>query len=345
MKKVFIIAGSILAVLLLLAVLFISLGYHKFMSVEAVEYDPELEILIGGGGNSIILTSEDGATALVVDTKMGPAAKEMRKKVMAKKEIIVVNTHVHRDHVGGNALYAGATIIAGAYSKEQWASLAGKNRYPDSTVNVGEEKVLRVGSETVHIRNTGQAHTWNDAVVYLEKRKLLVTGDIVFLGRHPVLFAQGGSNVASWINVLDSLYNRYEIKTLVPGHGAVSDKSALLNMREYFAAIRDAIDDPQRLSSLREKYKEYSSVPGMSGFGKTVEFIRNEKRRKYFYVLTIFPQAVLLLDRSPISISGKFKVYSNCGQGERAFIWPLWLKNIADRRKASSRSSSLTLRA
>jgi glyoxylase-like metal-dependent hydrolase (beta-lactamase superfamily II) len=278
MKKKLIIAGSIFALLVLLCGVFIFVGYQKFMSVEAIEYDPELEILIGGGGNSIILTAEDGFQALVVDTKMGSAAKQMSRRLNPKiRQITIVNTHFHADHIGGNALYPGAKLIAGEYPKEQWATMTKNGRYPDKTVKPGEEEVMTVGSETVHIRNMGNAHTTNDCIVYLEKRKLLVTGDIIFLNRHPVLFAQNGCNVASWINVLDTLYNRYEIKTLVPGHGGVSDKNALVTMKEYFASIRGAIGDEQKLAALRGKYRKYTSFPGMSGFDKTVEFIKNEK--------------------------------------------------------------------
>ncbi len=279
MKKTLIITSAVVGAIVIVCGLFIFIGYQKFMSIDAVEYDPELEILFGGGGNSIILTAEDGLTAFVVDTKMGSAAKAMRKKVKVKG-ILVINTHAHQDHIGGNGLYPDAKLIAGAYTKEQWESGAGKSRYPDETIKPGEEKILRIGSEIVHIRNMGNAHTSNDVVVYLEKRKLLVTGDIVFLNKHPVLFAKSGCKVASWVNVLDSLYNRYDIKALVPGHGDVSDKNALISMRDYFTDIRDAVGDASKLAVLKKKYKAYSSVPGMSSFEKTIAFIKNEQGNK-----------------------------------------------------------------
>ena len=57
-------------------------------------------------------------------------------------------------------------------------------------VKVGEEITFPVGTETVHVRNMGVAHTTNDAVVYLQNRKMLIAGDILFLGRHPVLVAK-----------------------------------------------------------------------------------------------------------------------------------------------------------
>ncbi len=279
MKKYLIIAGFAIVVVMCVAGISFRKIYRHFMAVETVRYDPQLTIYLGGGGNSIVLTSEDGSKALVVDTKMGGAAKKLRDAVRAK-DITVVNTHLHRDHTGGNTLYPDAKIISGAYTQEQWKANANDNRYPDETVKPNEEIVEKVGTETVHIRNMGQAHTWNDIVVYCENRKLLVTGDIVFIAMHPVLFTKTGANVASWVAVLDSLNNRYQVKALVPGHGKVSDQSALLTMMDYFVSIGEAIGSAEKQAVLKQKYRGYFKVPGMSGLEKTLAFIENERKNK-----------------------------------------------------------------
>ena len=255
----------------------ILVGYRKFMNVETIEFDPHLEIFLGGGGNSLVLTSEDGSLALVVDTKLASAARFMRKHVKAQN-IIVVNTHAHDDHTGGNRLYGGARFISGAYTLDQWKRLAPKQAYPQETVKPGEEMTLQVGSEIVHLRNMGAAHTTNDLVVYLEHRQLLMTGDLVFLNRHPVLSAASGCTVSGWISAIDSLSALYSIKTLLPGHGEVSDKSALPAMKEYFVSIRDARDNPARLKELKKKYSNYSSVPAMADFKKTLAYIKKETK-------------------------------------------------------------------
>ena len=72
------------------------------MKVETIQYDPQLTIYLGGGGNSVVLTSEDGSAAFIVDTKMRGAAEMLRDKIKAK-DITIVNTHDHFDHVGGNS--------------------------------------------------------------------------------------------------------------------------------------------------------------------------------------------------------------------------------------------------
>jgi glyoxylase-like metal-dependent hydrolase (beta-lactamase superfamily II) len=277
MKKTLIIIALIVVVIIAIGGICFRPFYQKFFAVETITYDPQLTIYIGGGGNSIVFTSEDGAKALIVDTKMKGAAKDLLKSVKAG-EIIIVNTHSHYDHSGGNSLYPSAKIIAGAYTREQWNIDSDKSRYPDILLKSGEEKVIRIGSEKVHIRNMGQAHTLNDVVVYCENRKLLATGDIVFLDMHPALLTKSGSNVKLWVGVLNDLYSRYNVKILVPGHGKVSDRNGLVAMKDYFVSIGDSIGNPEMQTVLKKKYKDYFAIPFMSGYDKTMKFIENEKK-------------------------------------------------------------------
>jgi glyoxylase-like metal-dependent hydrolase (beta-lactamase superfamily II) len=279
-KKNLIIAGAVLAVIVLSCAILIVIGYNKYMTLETVQIDPRMKVYLGGGGNSVVLTSKSGDSALVVDAKMGTAAEKMRKQVSAR-DIIVVNTHAHMDHTSGNTLYPGALVIAGAYTKEEWAQFGKKARYPDEIVETGKEMIIKIDDETVHVRNMGAAHTSNDVVVYFENRKLLMTGDIVFLGMHPALFPEKGTVVGTWLHALDTLPALFAIEKLVPGHGPLSDGSALGTMKEYFTSIRDAIGNDALLDDLKnKKYKGYYSMPGMSGFDITVKTIADEMKKQ-----------------------------------------------------------------
>jgi cyclase len=199
---------------------------------------------------------------------------------MIKAEVVmVVNTHAHKDHSGGNSIFPGTQLIAGSYTREQWEQLAGDASYPEETIEPGREKHVYFDDEMVRIRNMGSAHSWNDCVVYLKNRKLLMTGDLVFVDMHPALFTEKGTSVGAWIAVLDTLPALFDIKTVVPGHGQKSGKVALRTMKEYFTSIRDALGEPTALKKLKDGYSSYYSLPGMSSFDITVTTLNAEKKQ------------------------------------------------------------------
>ncbi len=274
MKKALIIAAVILALVITAGGIFLYNMYQDMMVMEIIKTDPQLTIITGGGSNSIILTSEDGSGALVVDAKMFAGSKKLSGLVSAK-DITLVITHNHPDHIQGISQFPSAKIISGSYPKDKWDTMF-SNRLPDISIKHGDEKIIKIGKETVHIRNMGQGHSTNDVIVYLENRRLLVTGDLVFINMHPVL-AGGETKVSSWIEFLDRL-NKYDIKTLVPGHGKVMDKSALKIMKDYFTSIIDAGGDKKKLNELKLKYKDYTSLPGNLSFDMNADFIGKEMK-------------------------------------------------------------------
>jgi glyoxylase-like metal-dependent hydrolase (beta-lactamase superfamily II) len=275
MKKILIIAGSLLVFALAIAAIYIYPTYKWVNTVETVNYDPRLT-LYSGGGNSVVLTSEDNSQALIVDTKMMSGARKLREKVTAP-EIIIVNTHAHFDHAGGNGLYPNAKIIAGDYTQAQWALESQKAKYPDELVKPGQEKILQFGDEIVHIRNMGQAHTTSDVVVYLEKRKMLITGDLALNGLAPPQYTRSKCNTQLWIAALEDLMKRCDIATVIPGHGALSDKKTLSRMKDYFISIRNAIGDREKLTSIKKEFSDFKPFLNFASFDKSVEFMKNEK--------------------------------------------------------------------
>ena len=133
-----------------------------------------------------------------------------------------------------------------------------------------EEYEITLGNEVAIIKNMGQAHTSHDLIVYLTKRKILITGDTLFVNRHPAIFESQGSDADKWIEVLNVLIKVYPGAVVIPGHGDISDESAIVAFKEYFEDIKNAVGDKTQIKDLRKKYKHLSNIPFMSGFDKTL---------------------------------------------------------------------------
>jgi len=276
MKKVILGILTLLIVLVVVIAVFIGPSLNRLLSSSVERFDANLTIFLGSGGNSIVLKSGDNTEILIVDTKMAGGAKKLREHVDAISDnarITVVNTHFHSDHTGGNKNYPEAQFLIGAHDR-----IPEENQgYNVDHILMGEERILSIGSETVHVRSMGRGHTWNDVIVYLKNRKLLVTGDLIFNGWHPALLKADGCSVQEWTHALTRLIQDFDVQVLVPGHGPNSDRQSLLNQRDYFVSIGEAIGNEARLIGLKEKYRDYTTLPMTSGFEKTIQFIEEER--------------------------------------------------------------------
>jgi len=206
--------------------------------METLTVDENMKVYKGGGCNSIVLNSKDGRKAVVVDTKYFRGAKELRKKVTAD-EVTIINTHFHIDHARGNRLYLGTTIVSGSTNWKQWDFDTAHSKRPDKALSPGDTLDLEFDGEIIHVIDLGQAHSPNDIVVYFEKRQVLAAGDLVWVKMHPVLL-DGNTKLNLWKGYLDRLDRNYKIEIVVPGHGEVSGRAAIIDMKDYFGSITAA---------------------------------------------------------------------------------------------------------
>jgi cyclase len=243
------------------------------METGTKQIDKDLFIMLGGGGNSGILVTDK--FVVVIDTKMGADADTLYDAAMKKagnKKIIVINTHYHGDHTKGNYLYKGSKIYIGNYGKSFLEANLGAENMPTDMVD--KEKTLNLGNEVVHMVDLGRGHTYHDMVVYLEKRNVLFTGDLVFNGINPVLKKESGANIDSWIKSLDEIMKKWGKSMMVPGHGPVGDRKIAESMKQYFEDMKKAAADPAKEASLKEKYKDWFQMPNMASTDLTIKYIR-----------------------------------------------------------------------
>ncbi len=189
----------------------------------------------------------------------------MRAKVPASKSInTLVNTHANGDHTYGNQLVKGADIIASSASAEEMDELppealaklmraapemgeTGKFlldlfdvfdfegiRYTPPNLTFDGELTLAVGEREVRLVEVGPAHTKGDVLVYLPADKTVFTGDILFVKGHPIVWA---GPVDNWIKACDLMLG-WDLETVVPGHGPITDKSGVREMRDFLVYVK-----------------------------------------------------------------------------------------------------------
>lgn len=202
------------------------------------------------GANAGIVVGRDGI--VVVDTLI--SAKEAKKfikdirAVSGKPIKYVVNTHMHLDHAFGNCEFEklGATIIAHVAGKREmksYAESALKNAsafgltekdmegtglcYPALTFD--KQMEIDLGDRAVQFIHLGHSHTEGSVVVLVPDQKTLFAGDILFTNYQPN-FKHG--DIDGWIKALEALLSQ-DAATIIPGHGPVSSKKDVEDMKNY----------------------------------------------------------------------------------------------------------------
>lgn len=178
-----------------------------------------------GGTIAFLLNKE---AVIVVDSQFPEQAGHLIGELKKKSEQplkLLINTHHHGDHTGGNIAFKGiaAHVLAHENSlKNQQASAIAqktedKQLYPDQTF--GSVWSQKFGKEKITLRYFGAGHTNGDAVIHFEKQNIVHMGDLVFNRRHPFVDRGAGANMQSWITVLDKTIDTFDKKTkYVFGH-------------------------------------------------------------------------------------------------------------------------------
>jgi quinoprotein relay system zinc metallohydrolase 2 len=193
----------------------------------------------------------------VIDTggsiRIGRALRDAVKHRSARPICYVIDTHVHVDHLLGNAAFSpdqpqfvGHAGLPAALERSRAFFLetygadlqdppsAAQIIAPGRTVAVGEDVVLELGGRHLTLRAWPTAHTDCDVTVYDSLSQTLFTGDLVFVQRTPAL----DGSILGWLKVLDALASS-RVAHLVPGHGpAGSDLERVLTaQRAYLDAL------------------------------------------------------------------------------------------------------------
>lgn len=171
----------------------------------------------------------------VVDTLLSEAeAQQLLTDIRALSDKPIkyaINTHYHRDHSSGNAVFAGvgAKIVAQEKTAEKLAAANAETGGPVPDKTFEDALVLELGNLPVELSFAGYCHSPGDTIVTVPTDKVLFAGDILFTGYHAFI---GEGDIANWAEMLDYLQT-LDFEKIIPGHGPLSGMQDLKDMRDY----------------------------------------------------------------------------------------------------------------
>ncbi|NJD36264.1 MAG: quinoprotein relay system zinc metallohydrolase 2 [Betaproteobacteria bacterium] len=206
----------------------------------------------------------------VIDTgaslAVGQALRAALRAVTPLPVCFVINTHVHPDHILGNAAFrdehpafvghaklpaamaAKGPIYQRALAREIGAAAEGSDLIaPGQTVV--ERSELDLGDRVLELRAWKTAHTDNDLTVFDRTTGTLWLSDLLFAERIPVL----DGSIRGWLAAIDEL-SALPARHVVPGHGSPNLQwpQAMAPQQVYLATlaadIRRALANGQSLA-------------------------------------------------------------------------------------------------
>jgi glyoxylase-like metal-dependent hydrolase (beta-lactamase superfamily II) len=209
----------------------------------------------GQGGRMAALVGAEGV--FIVDAQSARITDKIVaeiKKVSPAPLKLLVNTHVHADHTGGNENFGklGLTIIGRPNLRAQLLNprpAPGNGQVPPvappaalPVVLFDAPTTILLNGETVQLVPLVPAHTDGDTAVKFEQADVLMTGDVYRSAGFPAAAITNGGSVLGTIAALDRLIELTGPNTkVVPGHGPVVDRAALVFHRDMAVTVRDRV--------------------------------------------------------------------------------------------------------
>jgi glyoxylase-like metal-dependent hydrolase (beta-lactamase superfamily II) len=229
----------------------------------------------GQGGTIGYLINGDGAIA--VDSQFpataGPCVEGLTQK--APKGIdLLINTHHHPDHTGGNPVFK--PVVKHIVCQEkclEWhkkTAAAAANPTPQAFADTtfGESWSTTLGDEKVWAFYNGRGHTSGDAVIVFEKANVVHMGDLMFNRLHPRLDVAAGGSARNWIKVLDKVAKGHRDATFIFGHAkagvpVTGSVKELEYFRNYLSRVVDMV---QKAVKAKQSKDELLKTPEVQGF-------------------------------------------------------------------------------
>ncbi|HPF63494.1 MBL fold metallo-hydrolase [Lentimicrobium sp.] len=262
--------------------------------VIATELAPGIYRLFVDNRVSVALqTGPDGL--LLIDAAYDRTAAEVKEAIreLSDKEIrFLINTHLHGDHTGGNAVLGkGAHIIAHPTVKEYLSKdqVRGETTFPAPPVHARPDITIKgtmtldFNNETIEITHLPGGHTGGDLLVYFPAAGVLVVGDLLFAGYFPYVDVSNGGNPLTYLKNVDWILNNFPDNTIFSGgHGPVFSKTEYKNWLNNLSETLEVLQKARSQGMDAEQMKSAGLLNKWASFGS---FFITEDR----WIDTLYP--------------------------------------------------------
>lgn len=224
-------------------------GVHEDASEENIGAIANVGFVVGEECVAVI----DSGGSYLEGQRLHKALREITDKPVC----YVINTHVHPDHILGNAAFTNDDPAFVGHEKLPAALAAREDHFArnfseslgnaytgtqfiaaDTLVSPDQTMSLDLGDRILTLKAYHTAHTDHDLTVLDQQTQTLWTGDLLFRERIPAL----DGSINGWIDTIQQLQSE-DYQAIIPGHGpaAIGENADWDRLLTYLTTVREEI--------------------------------------------------------------------------------------------------------
>ena len=244
-------------------------SFAQTTPIEQKEIAPNLyRLFVNNAVSVVVFDGNDGK--VIVDAGYERTAKDLKDAIASisnSPNAYLINTHIHGDHTGGNALFGedNLTIISHDNVKkylsidkiqsDRTIPAAPKAALPSITFT--DRLTLDINEQQLELIHLSGGHTNSDIIVYFPISKVLALGDLLFANYFPYVDTGNGGNPLKYIENAEWIIKTFSSDiTLIGGHGPTYSieqyKSWINSLKETMEVAKSHKQKGMTLEEMKE---------------------------------------------------------------------------------------------